>query len=331
MNFSIDFLIGNFAPKYTMTPTLIYVHIGSELPDHLVTSLVQARMFSPEIPVFVAANHQAIRNRKPVYLRNSVNVQWIALESIPKSNEHVAWLAAMGEIRKEEMYWYFTRQRFLFLNDLIEFLAVKNVWHLECDNLIFSSLTSLTAKVKASYSGIAATFNNDFRCIPGCIFFPDLASIRTLSSTFIDLAGKRMSDMKIIAQCALKHGPKAIGYLPIMFEPYLSDYPLTKEMRDLVDDVHAYTQSIDEEGSIFDASAHGQFLDGTNWGKEPGYITAECIFDPSNFGYEWQRDHKQRLVPYVHYRRKSYRLNNLHIQSKRLERFASSRLELEYS
>jgi hypothetical protein len=57
----------------------------------------------------------------------------------------------------------------------------------------------------------------------------------------------------------------------------------------------------------------------------PGFINESCLFDPSTFTYEWVRDAKGRLVPFMVRGQQRFALANLHIHCKNLAPFSSLR------
>ncbi len=79
--------------------------------------------------------------------------------------------------------------------------------------------------------------------------------------------------------------------------------------------------------SIFDGAAIGQYLGGINpavhSNARPGFINETCIFNPSRIVIEWRRDEKNRNVPFAVFDGAAYRINNLHIHSKKLHDFRS--------
>jgi hypothetical protein len=90
----------------------------------------------------------------------------------------------------------------------------------------------------------------------------------------------------------------------------------------------AFWKHFDQFGAIFDAAAIGQYLGGVDprnagGADTAGFINETCIFDPSGYQYRWRTDSQGRRVPCAIDEGREYRVNNLHIHSKDLERFVS--------
>ncbi|MDZ4124685.1 MAG: hypothetical protein U1E02_10985, partial [Hydrogenophaga sp.] len=64
-------------------------------------------------------------------------------------------------------------------------------------------------------------------------------------------------------------------------------------------------------------------IDPRNGVAGPGFITSQCLFNPSRLQFEWKVDTENRKVPYLIFGKEKYRINNLHIHSKNLKLFLS--------
>lgn len=67
----------------------------------------------------------------------------------------------------------------------------------------------------------------------------------------------------------------------------------------------------------------GVFLDGLDPEKVIYQPSCRSFFSPPEIEYKWDLDEKGRRVPLAVYKNEVYFINNLHIASKRLERFTS--------
>ncbi|MFQ5677492.1 MAG: hypothetical protein ACE5G1_16505, partial [bacterium] len=131
-------------------------------------------------------------------------------------------------------------------------------------------------------------------------------------------------DMALLGIFKDDYGSDNIDALPIIHENYVSTRPLVSRKGHTVQDKNKYCQNIDLFQSIFDAAALGQYLGGAdpaNGPSKPGFINESCVFNPSLLTFEWIYDEQGRRVPYATFENKRYRINNLHIHSKKLEWF----------
>jgi hypothetical protein len=91
---------------------------------------------------------------------------------------------------------------------------------------------------------------------------------------------------------------------------------------------HGLSSGIEQFQSLFDAAPLGQFLGGTPGGDGPGiayryHWIGRDLLD-GRFAIEWEQDHEGRRIPRVIDRYdggRAWKLNNLHVHSKRLEDF----------
>ncbi len=304
--------------------SIVFVHIGPKLPAHVEVALSQARLFNPDCSIVLLANKNALQNFIPQ--DTTINANYIPLESLQKTPAHIKWKKNLI-IRDWNLY----SERFLYLHDFMEQFQVTNVFHMEHDNMIYVNLETLLPVFLTRYEGIAATFDNDVHCVCGFIFIPNLFSMNQFAQFFADTAHIDHGDMETPVFFKKFFGTKAMDNLPIVVREYLEDH---KKLRSLDGnrpyDRYVYCQNVEFFESIFDAAALGQFLVGTHREFPAGFINERCIFQANHFTYEWRLDEENRRVPYLLYKGKGYRINNLHVHSKNLAAF-SSRLSGMYT
>ena len=121
-------------------------------------------------------------------------------------------------------------------------------------------------------------------------------------------------------------GSDVINNLPIIFPEYTKTFKLGSTSRHKVKNSKDYYHNVEHFDSIFDAAAIGQYLGGIDpmhKNSEPGFINETCIFNPSKCTFDWQLDEEGRKIPLIGCNGRQYKLNNLHIHSKALYKFAS--------
>ncbi len=258
---------------------------------------------------------------------NLLNITCIACESLNISIDHAQFLKQNSlDTKWKEGFWLYTSERFLYLSDLINQYELKNVFHLENDNMLYVDLSQLLPVFQSHYPGIAATFDSDDRCIAGFIYIHDSKAMNRLAKYFADQVHENLNDMKLLANFKNKYSEEIIDHLPIIPKEYADSYPLKSARSQMTQYPFKYYLNVDCFGSIFDAAAIGQFLGGIDpmlGCSRPGYINKTCIFNPSLLTIEWILDDQQRRIPYVVYPHSKYRINNLHIHCKKLGLFVS--------
>ncbi len=308
---------------------IVFIHIGKQLPAHAEIALSQARLFNPDCPIMLVASEEAVINFTPQDPAADTTI--VTCESLVKTADHERFIKnSTLDKNTRAGFWLYTSERFFYLNDLMVQYGLKNVFHLEYDNMLYVDLAEQLPIFRSQYQGIAATFDNDNRCIAGFIYIPDAEVMTCLAKFFADRASHGSvseNDMVMLAAFRKKYGEELIDNLPIIPTEYVDDHGvLVSPFGDVASDAHKYCQNIDLFQSIFDAAALGQYLGGIdprNGPSEPGFINESCVFNPSQLTYEWHFDAQDRGVPYAVYAERKYRISNLHIHSKRLELFSS--------
>ena len=148
--------------------SIVFVHIGPTLPAHLKTSLSQARLFNESCPIYLIANQEALIPKSDELDREGIT--GIPCETLRKTPVHSAFC---NSIKFPPGFARYTSERFLYLYDFMEQYRRKNVFHLENDNMLYVDLEELLPIFQANYPGIAATFDNDERCIAGFMYIAD--------------------------------------------------------------------------------------------------------------------------------------------------------------
>lgn len=318
------FLIGLSLSKLLASEcNLVYVHLGDELPSYLYTSVKQSRKFNPEMDIFLIGNQKALKKHRKQY--EKLKVELVACEKLVKSKDHRVFLKKSridSSFRKG--FWKYAIERFFYLDAFIQSAKLSHVFHLESDNMLYIDLKDLLPTLKQHYPGIAATFDNDNRCIAGIIYFAGPHASKSLCHFMAKTASKNYNDMDALSHFKNQNDASVIDHLPIVFEQYKE--PLVSPAGHKVKQKGKYMNHCAEFRSIFDAAAIGQYLGGIdprNGEKGPGFINESCVFNPSKMQFIWKMDEKGRRIPFAKYGEVEYRVNNLHIHSKQLDKFQS--------
>lgn len=301
-----------------MDLNIILIHIGDEFFEHINTHLEQLRKFN-NCDIFLGISkkhHQHIR---------VTDVTLVDIDDIEKTETHKQFekIANSGNYWSINNFWKSATERFFYIESIAQKFKLNNIYHFEYDNMIYVNLEELLPIFENNYY-IAATFDNDNRCIPGFMYFKDADDLEELNRYM--LSSRDKNDMEILASFR-NSGLFAISSLPILPNTYTGEFKTKTGLT--TRHPHTYTNNFDKFNSIFDAAAIGQYLGGIsprNTAKPEetiGFVNESCIFDVSNFEYVWLTDEANRNIPYMEYKNKLYRINNLHIHSKQLEKFLS--------
>lgn len=301
--------------------SIVFVHVGDNIPLYAHTAIKQARLFNLEAQIILLSSTQGLKQFPPFL--DSENIQLYSYDELRETAAHKQYKKKCAETSP---FWRFTSERFLYLWDLMETLSLENVFHLENDNMLYADLKPLLPHFQNYYPGIAATFDNEDRCIPGFVWISNSTAMKPLVEYFTKKAPARLSDMAVIGSYRKAHPTTLIDTLPIIMPDYAIYYPLKSPHNHKTNHPQAYSNHSDIFNAIFDAAAIGQFLGGIDPIHEnnaPGFINESCIFNPSLLEYQWIMDEQGRSIPYACFHQRFYKIINLHIHSKRLHNFKS--------
>lgn len=299
--------------------SIVFVHLGPSLPNHLSTTIAQARLFNLKCPIYLIANRICLDESSS--LMKTQNVTPVACESLIRSTAHHKF--SHGNKRwRGGAFWIYTSERFFYLEEFVRQNELHDVFHLENDMMLYVDLEELLPIFRKYYRNmIAATFENDERVVPGFMYISSPRPLSYLVESFPKRIAIDQTDMESVANFKKSHYKVMIDHLPIVVPEYALDRSLSSHLSGVSKDPQSFSNHVEKFDSIFDAAAWGIYLAG--WDSAfhaacyPGEITPYCIFNPSFFQFHWEIDGIGRRIPFVSYRGKSIRINNLHITNKK--------------
>jgi len=273
---------------------VVLVHIGEKFPEHLPYCLTQLQLFV-KCPIHLLVNRVHI---------NKFNVANIfALEDLQESDEHNAFKSSFS---LERGFWQYATERFFYLHEYIKLKNLKNILHIENDNLIFYDFTKLKAAFKTR--PIWAVFDCESRAVPGLIYFRDTESLYPLVKHFVGSGSRGKNDMDAIGEFRLQF-PDLISSLPIITN-YVEQLPAM------------FHEKADFFGVLFDGAAVGQYIGGLDLvcgrGHCFGFINEESVFKCNKTTIDWVVEDGYKVL-----KLNGLRLVNLHVHSKDLRRWMS--------
>lgn len=301
--------------------SIVYVHIGHEVPAYADVAITQARLFNSQARIILLSSTEGLQRFQ--HLKEQINLELCSYDNLPKTLLHQQYQNCCVE---KSPFWRYTSERFLYLLDLMEAYSLENVFHLENDVMLYADLEPLLPHFQHYYPGIGATFDNDARCIPGFVWIANCHAMQPLAKYFVKYALQRLFDMQIIGKYRQNNASQAVDTLPIIPPEYAAVYPLESTHHHTTTCPQAYSNHFDSFHAIFDAAAIGQFLGGIDpihRNNQPGFINESCLFNPSFLQYKWIQDERGRSVPHIVFQDHTYPIINLHIHSKRLHAFKS--------
>jgi hypothetical protein len=273
---------------------VVLVHIGDGFPGHLPYCLTQLQLFV-KCPIHL------IVNRIHINKFNIPNV--FALEDLVSSDEHNVFKKTFS---LQKGFWQYATERFFYLHEYAKLKNLKNILHIENDNLVFYDFTKLKAAFETR--PIWAVFDCESRAVPGLIYFRDSESLYPLVKHFVGSGSRGKNDMD------------AIGEFRRMFPDLIDSLPIiTNYVDPLPPMFHQHAKLF---GTLFDAAAVGQYIGGLDLvcgrGHCFGFINEESVFKCNKSTVEWVFEDGYKVL-----KLNGLRLVNLHVHSKDLRRWTS--------
>ena len=273
---------------------VVLVHIGDKFPEHLPYCLTQLQLFV-KCPIHLLVNR--------VHLGKFNVPNIFALEDLEPCDEHNAFKSSFS---LERGFWQYATERFFYLHEYCKLKNLKNIIHIENDNLIFYDFTKLQTQFECR--PIWAIFDCENRAIPGLIYFRDSESLYPLVQHLVNSGSSGKNDMDAIADFR-KNNPNLIDSLPIIAN-YVDPLP------------PMFHQHSELFGTLFDGAAVGQYIGGLDLvcgrGHCFGFINESSVFRCDKSTIEWVHEDGYKVL-----KLNGRRMVNLHVHSKDLRRWVS--------
>ncbi|MFH1253871.1 MAG: hypothetical protein V1646_00375 [bacterium] len=202
---------------------LVFVHIGKSLPAYFEDAVFQASLFNSPNEICVIVNQQALE--KPNNLGKFATI--FVAELLPPTERHLDFRKSSTLDKKfRDSFWFYTSERFLYIDDFMQEYNVKDMFHIESDVALFLNLKELLPVFQQQYNNqIAAVFDNDDRCIPSFIYVPNKDAMLQFAEFMVENADSGKNDMEVLGLYK-KQYPIKMKNLPIIPDSYSVSYPL---------------------------------------------------------------------------------------------------------
>ena len=292
----------------------VLVHRGPVFIPYIIDAIRQIRKFNDGC-IYLAISPEHFNQLR------GMDVELINIDTLPKSDKHLFFIEHSRLNRKYRGgFWFYAMERFFCLEDVMLDCGLQDVVHLENDTLIYFNVDGYQEVFRGHYD-MAAVFDNDVRCIPCFFYIKQIENISSMTQYIIDSGGKK-TDMEIVP--LFRNDVGIVDNLPVIPADY--DAPLVSATGKTTTDGVQYSRNVDLFDAIFDGAAIGQYLGGVDPRNKKsnivGFVNESALFDVSKFNVFWDRVSGLR-VPYMKHCDREYRINNLHIHSKRLNEFTS--------
>jgi len=286
----------------------VLVALG-KIPKYLDDCILQIKKTQKNSTIFLLVNKNSNYKNK--------NCKIVFVENLKKSKEHIFFIKK-SKIAKDSyrnFFWKHSIERLYYIDDFLNKIKLKNIYHIENDVLLYHDLKLVFIKIKNF--NFACIRDNINRVIGSLIFIKN----KSISRKIVKICNKYLNqnDMKI-----LSHVDKKISNS--------INFPLGEELNFLKKSKNY--KKIKKIPFIFDAAAIGQFIDGPHRKKliekilhkiknifmfHDGFINKETKLKVKNWKIEWinkkpYKKENDKLIPII----------NLHIHSKNLKKFRTN-------
>jgi hypothetical protein len=336
----------------TVGYSLVYIHIGTELPKYLCDSLYQTLLINGyKTKVYVILSDCLISefnksldrfnldyyiNDETFYFKNLVNLIPLSLlEMYGVNNQQFTEYKNVMTTKFSNLsgfrdgFWISTTSRFFYLAIFMEMFSVYNVFHIESDIMMYWSFEQI-------YYDICNTIGSNLvdkvcmvedapgRVIPSILFFPDyirLSQLTQFITNELSTSNTFMNDMDILGKFGDRYnlptnsnGGEFLVYDGAALGQYLGGVDYRNVLSKDVD----YTNlTSDQEMVIYDNPTRG-FINETA-------VTKPDAFDFSKIKTEFDNLCVPIRIPVLSDENNSLvKISNLHIHSKQLYQFSSA-------
>ena len=298
---------------------LVYAFIGT-LPSYSIDTVHQARLFYDGPIYFIVSDYESslVDILKAKYGVTIIRYDSVIDEDFNKllaRNFHR--FEIVPNLKGREKLFIYSFERFYLLNNLMKQQNLQHVLFAELDNLLYNDPREWLDGFLTH--DMSYMFDNVNRGASGIAFLRStslLAEFLKCCSEFIESTKEFLNEMTVLYNFWTNH-QTTVQLLPI----YWTD-PAHPPQANATFPIF---------NSVFDAASMGICLGGMDPHHTQGVIIKGLAgkwsyHDFSKYTYNWKKDEKDRLIPYILSTKDNtwIRINNLHIHSKDLTPYLSS-------
>jgi hypothetical protein len=303
---------------------LILTHIGQNLPEYLNTFLTQIRKFNNEYKIIFLVNQINCENE--IFKNHNINtypIENLINERINKFINHFGY-GDVNTIHKSISYggtdyWCVTAVRLFFIYEYCLNHQIENFFHFENDIMIYESLDKIENLIinnNLYQNQISITRGTNNKIMTGFMYVNSLEILNHLLTEITHYLESKLNLFSFgidhLNEMGLLHVYQQLNPNKLVNLPIFPNNDLTKDFEIF--------------NSVFDPATYGQYLDGTP--ENPGV----SILPDSIIGDQLRNNDDIKVVfndvdgynlPFIIYNGFKFKINSLHIHSKRLQSFLS--------
>lgn len=298
---------------------LIFCHIGSPLPSHLIENILRTRKLFPNLPIHLIKSHEFNVSQE---LCKIPQLGTFDLENI---NEYQELLRnSTLDLNFRRGFWRATLERLFAISAHAMIQSQGPFLHIESDVLLMKTFpfAELQTNKNPTWS-----FYNELRDVASLLYLPSSETAQWLLLELKRELSKNPShtDMTILKSVS-QSNPNIIRYFP-MGMSFLRNENSTTAFSEL-ESINSRTIEID---GIFDSAAIGMWLTGmdprNNYGHTKYFDTSfidngDSWIDPSKLKFDFEKKYEVYVVS----PQEGIPIHSLHVHSKDVSIFQSEDL-----
>lgn len=230
--------------------SLVYIHIGKNLPDYIYDSIYQTILISNDTTVYVllddstidSFNQKILKFNNKVYTKNKTNslIVAIPLSILKLPIDYTNFINDLPEQMKNfrDSFWIYTIARFFYIQSFMNLFHIDSAFHIENDIMIYENLTILENYLDKSKIYMVKDSPN--RVIASIMYLNVIELKNLLSFIILQLRiNPNLNDMELLGN----YESNKVEYFPF-------DYN--------------YDNNINLKNYIMDSCAIGQYIGGVD-------------------------------------------------------------------
>jgi len=303
---------------------IILTHIGEKEPEYLYSFLTQLRLFNPYHEIVFLVNRKNTNN----LIYHDFNIKTYPIEDL-HNNLIDSFISKFGygdvNSHKKNInyastdYWCITATRLFYMCEYAKKFNINNYFHFENDIMIYEDIDNISNIIKNNdlyNNNISITRGTINKIMTGFSYISNNLLLENMLNDFCVYLNNK--------QELFKYGIDMINEMGLLHIYQMKNPDILKNLPIFPNNI--ISGNFNFFNSVFDPATYGQYLDGT-----PGSPGVSIITD-SYIGDELRKNTSIRIdfesinnlkIPFLKIDNDYIKINNLHIHSKRLEKFKS--------
>jgi len=313
-----------------MSLSVILTHLGESIPPYIKDCIHQTRLWNPITPIYVILDPCHRDHDFWKALQDTYKVNLVFTDTLEPTAHHMQFIKGFqGDTQFRKGYWKHVKERFFYIEELMNSKNLKDVIAMEYDVLVYTRLDHIvdTLKRLLKKQTLRMVRDNDEKGHPAFLYIPTVESIQEFTKFLIRILDLPLEDMQSLALYARTYTEK-MHYFPVITEARNRSIPNRRsKCGHSSQDLFYLSEDSEEIGVLFDSLVVGQWVGGidsrnTGGTKISNYENESALYSIKEMKFEWKKDLETFLwQPFLDGRL----LATIHVHSKALASFRSDR------